>query len=129
MPVVLEVGRAEALPFEAGSFDTAVTSLTLCTVEDPLAAARELRRVLKPGGELRFLEHVRAPSRFVARLQDLVTPVWRRVFGNCHPNRDTLRVLQAAGLEVEQLATHLGGIVIEGTARAGRSPASHRGPS
>lgn len=124
VPVALEVGRAEALPFEAGRFDTAVTSLTLCTVEDPLASARELCRVLKPGGELRFLEHVRAPNRLVARLQDLITPVWRRVFGNCHPNRDTLCVLRAAGFEVEQLGTYFGGLVIEGTARAGHSPAS-----
>ncbi len=123
VPVALEEARAEALPFETGRFDTAVASLVLCTVEDPRAAAAELRRVLEPGGQLRFLEHVRAPGRRLARLQDLVTPLWRRMFGNCHPNRDTLHLLEAAGFEVEQLTRHLGGVVIEGTARVSRSPA------
>jgi ubiquinone/menaquinone biosynthesis C-methylase UbiE len=118
VPVVLEVGRAEGLPVETGRFDTAVASLVLCTVEDPSAAAREIHRALKPGGELRFLEHVRAPGRRLARLQDLVTPAWRRLFGNCHPNRDTLGVLTRAGFEVERLTRRLGGVVVEGTARA-----------
>ncbi len=117
-PVALEVARAEALPFEAGRFDTVVVSLVLCSVEDPAAAAREVRRVLKPGGELRVLEHVRAPGRCLARLQDLVTPLWRRVFGNCHPNRDTLRVLEAAGFDVSRFTRRLGGVVVEGAARA-----------
>ncbi len=104
-------------------------SLVLCTVEDPLAAAREVRRALRAGGELRFLEHVRAPGRRLAWLQDLVAPAWRRLFGNCHPNRDTLRVLTEAGFEVERLTRRLGGVVIEGTARlaADRHPGTGGG--
>ena len=118
VPVTLEVARAEALPFEAGRFDTVVVSLVLCSVEDPQIAARELRRILKPGGELRLLEHIRAPGRHLARVQDLVTPLWRRVFGNCHLNRDTVRVLEAAGFEITRVTRYLGGVVVEGTARA-----------
>lgn len=118
VPVALEVGRAEALPFEAGRFDTAVVSLVLCSVEDPAAAARELRRVLKPGGEIRVLEHVRAPGPRLARLQDLATPLWRRLFDNCHPNRDTSGVLAAAGFDVSRLTRRLAGLVIQGTALA-----------
>jgi ubiquinone/menaquinone biosynthesis C-methylase UbiE len=117
VPVTLEVARAESLPFPAGRFDTAVASLVLCTVDDPLAAARELRRTLAPGGELRFLEHVRAPGRRLAWFQDLVTPVWRRIFGNCRPNRDTLGILRQAGFEVEKVSTRLGGVLVEGAAR------------
>lgn len=118
VPAAFGAAHAEALPFEAGRFDTAVTSLVLCTVDDPLATARELRRALRPGGELRFLEHVRAPGRGLGRLQDAVTPLWRRAFGNCHPNRDTLRVLSEAGFEIEQVRRHLRGVVVAGTARA-----------
>jgi ubiquinone/menaquinone biosynthesis C-methylase UbiE len=118
VPVALEVGRAEALPVETGRFDTAVASLVFCTVDDPSAAAREIHRALKPDGELRFLEHVRSPGRRLARLQDLVTPAWRCFFGNCHPNRDTLGVLTQAGFAIERLTRRLGGVVVEGTARA-----------
>jgi ubiquinone/menaquinone biosynthesis C-methylase UbiE len=118
VPVTLEIGRAEALPVESGRFDAAVASLVFCTVEDPPAVAREIHRALKPGGELRFLEHVRSPGRRLARLQDLATPAWRRLFGNCHPNRDTLGVLTQAGFEIERLTRRLGGVVVEGTARA-----------
>ncbi len=118
VPVAFDTAPAEALPFEPGRFDTAVASLVLCTVDDPLATARELRRALRPGGQLRFLEHVRAPGRRLGRLQDLVTPLWRRAFGNCHPNRDTLGVLTEAGFDIEQVRRHLRGVVVAGTARA-----------
>lgn len=120
VPVTLEVGVAEALPFPAGRFDTVVTSLVFCVVDDPPAAAREVRRVLKPGGELRFLEHVRAPAHRLSRVQDWITPVWRQAFGNCHPNRDTLRTFAEAGFVIEELRRDLRGIVVQGTARVPR---------
>ena len=104
---VLEAG-AEALPFEDGSFDAAVSTLVLCTVPDQGTALAEIRRVLRPGGRLLFIEHVRGEdaggrrSR-VARLQDNVTPLWRRLFAGCHPNRDTVAAIERAGFRVESL--------------------------
>jgi ubiquinone/menaquinone biosynthesis C-methylase UbiE len=98
---------AEALPFPDASFDAAVSALVLCTVQDLEQALGELRRVLRPGGTLRFLEHVRSPSPGWARFQDAVTPLWSRLGGGCRPNRDTLAAIERAGFriaEIEQYA-------------------------
>jgi len=98
--VPLTQGRAEALPFRDGAFDTVLCGLVLCSVEDPMAALAEVRRVLRRGGEVRLLEHVRATTPRLARLQDLVQPAWTWCAGGCHPNRDTEGTLAAAGFEV-----------------------------
>ena len=95
-------GRAEQLPFADESFDAAVVSYVLCSVDDPVAAVAEIRRVLKTGGELRFWEHVRATDPRLARVQRLLGPMWRRVNGGCRLTRDTEATLAAAGLEVER---------------------------
>jgi ubiquinone/menaquinone biosynthesis C-methylase UbiE len=92
---------AEKLPFADASFDTVVSTLTLCTVRDPVAALAEVRRVLAPGGRLLFLEHVRADDERAARRQDRITPLWRRIGHGCHPNRDTLAAITAARFDVE----------------------------
>jgi SAM-dependent methyltransferase len=94
---------AEALPFAAGTFDVALVTLVLCTVADPAGALAELRRVLRPGGEIRFFEHVRAASRGWARFQDAATPAWSLVGAGCHPNRDTVRTIEAAGFRIVEL--------------------------
>jgi SAM-dependent methyltransferase len=91
---------AERLPFEAGSFDTAVATLVLCTVPDPVAAIAELERVLKPGGRLLFIEHVRAEDHSLAGWQDRLEGPWRFLADGCHCNRDTLSTLSASRLEV-----------------------------
>ncbi len=96
--VHLVQARGEVLPFPAGRFDLVVTTLVLCSVSDLHACLREVRRVLRPGGRLLFCEHVRASSSFWACVQDALTPVWKRVAGGCHPNRDTLQALERAGL-------------------------------
>jgi ubiquinone/menaquinone biosynthesis C-methylase UbiE len=94
-------GVAESLPFADGSFDTVVASLVLCSVGSPARAAAEMRRVLRPGGELRFLEHVRSNNRAWAGVQDVIAPVWSCFAGGCHPNRDTPATLRSAGFEME----------------------------
>jgi SAM-dependent methyltransferase len=93
------VARAEALPFRGGAFDTVVSGLVLCSVDDPDAALAEIRRVLRPGGTLRLLEHVRHAGVRGA-LQDLVQPAWTVVTGGCRPNRETEAAVARAGFEV-----------------------------
>ncbi len=79
--------------------------LVLCSVDDPDRAIAEARRVLKPGGALRFLEHVRAPTAGWARAQDAVTPLWRRIGAGCQPNRDTLATIERGGFHVAELVS------------------------
>jgi ubiquinone/menaquinone biosynthesis C-methylase UbiE len=96
---------AEHVPFEDESFDSVVATLVLCTVEEPGAAAREIARVLKPEGRFLCLEHVRAPDgERVVRWQDRLERPWGWVAAGCHPNRDTVAALQAAGLQTGSLA-------------------------
>ena len=93
--------RAEALPFRSEVFDTVVSGLVFCSVDDPAAGLAEVRRVISPGGTLRMLEHVRADRPWRARVQDLIQPAWTRVAGGCRPNRDTERTVRAAGFAIE----------------------------
>lgn len=96
--------RAENLPFEDASFDTVVSTLALCTVDDLAASLREVRRVLKPGGSLLFMEHVRGEEGSkLERWQDRLEPVWGFCAGGCHPNRDTLAAIRDAGFEVGEV--------------------------
>jgi SAM-dependent methyltransferase len=90
---------AESLPFAAGSFDTAVVTLVLCTVPDPTAALSEIGRVLAPGGQLLFLEHVRAREPGLASWQDRLERPWRFFADGCHCNRDTLGTIEASALQ------------------------------
>jgi ubiquinone/menaquinone biosynthesis C-methylase UbiE len=94
---------AEDLPFPDESFDVAVSTLVLCTVDDQPRALRELRRVLRPGGRLLFIEHVRSEDPKLARLQDRVQPLNVRVAHGCHCNRSTLENIRAAGFDVTQV--------------------------
>jgi ubiquinone/menaquinone biosynthesis C-methylase UbiE len=93
--------RAEALPFKDGAFDTVVSGLVLCSVANPAVAASEMLRVLAPGGAVRALEHVRSPLPWKARIQDWTQPAWTAISGGCHPNRETERTLEAAGLAID----------------------------
>ncbi len=94
---------AEHLPFEEGSFDTAVAMLVLCTIPDPAAALAEAARVLKPGGQLLFLEHVRAEDAGLARWQDRLEKPWRFLGDGCHCNRDTVAAISASSFELGEV--------------------------
>jgi len=94
-------GVAERLPVESECADTVVTTLVLCSVDDPRQVVREIRRVLKPGGTLILIEHTRAEDRWATRFQDLLTPVWRRIAGNCYLNRPTFETLRGAGFKIQ----------------------------
>lgn len=96
---------AEALPFPDAHFDAVVGTLVLCTVPRPDAALAEIRRVLKPGGRLVFMEHVRSPDPRTARWQDRLNRPWRALNVGCNCNRDTEASIRAAGLEIEALET------------------------
>jgi SAM-dependent methyltransferase len=91
---------AESLPFDDDSFDTAVVTLVLCTVPDPAAALREIGRVLKPGGQFLFLEHVRSIDPGLAKWQDRLEGPWRFLADGCHCNRDTVSAISAAGFQL-----------------------------
>ncbi|MCK2217654.1 class I SAM-dependent methyltransferase [Actinomadura sp. ATCC 31491] len=102
VPVRVVAGHAGELPAEDGGYDAVVLSMVLCSVPDQRAALAEVRRVLRPGGEVRFLEHVRSANPATGLLQDLLTPVWRLAAGGCRPNRNTERALRDSGLLVEE---------------------------
>lgn len=105
MPVELVRGSATAIPLNDNAVDTIVMTWTLCSIPDPAAALREMRRVLKPDGLLLFVEHGRAPEPGVVRWQQRLTPVWRRVAGGCHLDRKMDELMRAAGFDLPQLQT------------------------
>jgi len=109
---------AEQLPFEDASFDSAVSTMVFCSVRDPKKALAEIRRVLKPSGSFRFIEHVRPDGGLKARIFDAVTPVWGWFGAGCHPNRRTLESMQEARFEVAELkhVSHSGMPIIIGVA-------------
>lgn len=102
IPIRVVDGLADALGLATGSADAIVVSGVLCSVPDQRAALAEFRRVLRPGGELRFYEHVRARNRGFAQWQRGVDPVWSRAMGGCHTDRDTLAAITAAGFTLER---------------------------
>lgn len=92
-------GFGEAIPFPDESFDCAVCTFTLCSVDDPQKTLAELRRILRPGGRLLFAEHGRAPDASVRKWQDRIEPVWKRLAGGCHLTRPVTSSIEAAGFQ------------------------------
>ncbi|MBT3237144.1 MAG: class I SAM-dependent methyltransferase [Rhodospirillaceae bacterium] len=96
---------AEDIPFDDKSFDTVLTTWTMCSIGDVGAALKEMRRVLKPGGELLFIEHGRSPDPKVQAWQDRLDGLWGRCAGGCHLNRDIDGLVREAGFDLHQLET------------------------
>ncbi|HTM50969.1 MAG TPA: methyltransferase domain-containing protein [Bryobacteraceae bacterium] len=105
VPVRLIEGSAESIPLETATIDTVVTTWTLCSIPDAAAALAEMRRVLKPGGQLLFVEHGLAPEEKVRRWQSRLTPVWKRIAGGCHLDRAIPLLVREAGFLISDMET------------------------
>ena len=105
VPVLLVRASAEQLPFSEAAFDSLVMTWTLCSIPDPSAALNEMRRVLKPGGRLVFVEHGLSPEPRITRWQRRLTPYWKRIGGGCHLDRKMDDLMRAAGFRVDALET------------------------
>ena len=104
-PVTFITGSAEAIPIDEHSIDTVVTTWTLCSIPNVVGALREMRRVLRPGGQLLFVEHGLAPEDSVRKWQNRLTPVWKRIAGGCHLNRPIGDLIESAGFGIARLET------------------------
>ena len=107
VPIQVRTAAAESLPFDAAAFDHVVSSLVFCSVAEPPRALAEIDRVLKPGGTLHMVEHIRPDAGWLAAVFSAVTPAWSRIAHNCHLDRPTVELLRTAGWEVELLRTRL----------------------
>jgi len=94
----------EDISLDSNFADTVLATYTLCTIPDPIAALKEMRRVLKPGGKLVFLEHGQAPDAHIRKWQERIDPYWKKIAGGCHPGRPIPSLLNEAGWRVEHLA-------------------------
>ena len=109
----IRAGFGEDLPFDDASFDTVVSTFTLCSVSDHAKVLSELRRVLKPGGTMLYVEHGSAPDAGVSRWQRRIEPVWKHLTGNCHLTRKVSSAIAESGFAVSQI----GGRFVKGTPR------------
>lgn len=98
-------GSAEAIPLDTESVDTVVTTWTLCTIPQADKALQEMRRLLKPSGQLLFVEHGQAPEESVRKWQNRLTPVWKRIGGGCHLNRPIRNLVETAGFCISEIET------------------------
>ncbi|MEP3225000.1 MAG: class I SAM-dependent methyltransferase [Parasphingorhabdus sp.] len=99
-------GIGEAMPFEPDSFDTILTTFTLCSVQDGKQVLNEMRRVLKPGGKILFLEHGRAPDKGPEKWQQRIEPMWKHIAGGCHLHRPVSKLFTAEGFALQEEGGH-----------------------
>ena len=105
LPFSIIEGSAESIPLERASVDTVVTTWTLCTIPGVERALKEMQRVMKPGGQLLFVEHGLAPEATVRKWQNRLNPIWKRVGGGCHLNRPIRALIEAAGFHLTHIDT------------------------
>lgn len=112
VPIDMVQASAEELPFDSDRFDTVVATLVFCTIPNPEKAIEEIKRVCKPGGKILLFEHVKMENRFLAGLQDLLNPAWRKIADGCNLNRDTLGLLKKHHLSVLKVDNYYKGLFI-----------------
>lgn len=112
VPIRTYAAKAEALPFGDDVFDSVVATLVFCTIPEPEKALREIRRCAKNGAKLYFFEHVRMDQKPIGFLQDAMTPLWQKVAGGCHLNRDTLALIRKSGLNVLEVKPMYDGLFL-----------------
>lgn len=104
--------RAEDLPFKNDEFDSVVATLVFCTIPEPEQALKEIQRCAKKGAMLYFFEHVRMDQKPLGSIQDAMTPLWKKVAGGCHLNRDTLKLIRQSGMAVKEVKRMYGGLFL-----------------
>lgn len=112
IPIEIVQASAERLPFSDHSFDSVVATLVFCTIPNPEKAIQEIIRVCKPGGQILFFEHVKMNNRLLARLQDWLTPAWKKIADGCSLNRDTQGLIRAHQLSITRVENHYKGLFV-----------------
>lgn len=112
VPIEIVEGMAEKLPFYDEQFDTVVVTLVLCSVQDPAQVLSEIKRVLKPEGQILILEHVEMEKSFFSRIQKLITPLWKHICDGCHLNRNTEKTILESGFTIRSKTLHLSGFAV-----------------
>lgn len=110
--ISLKRADAQELPFADESFDTVTATLVFCTIPDPTKALDEAMRVLKPGGKLLLVEHIRGPDPVRGVTEDIIAPVWKLMAGGCHVNRNTIDMVRKAGFNISSVKSHFVGLEI-----------------
>jgi ubiquinone/menaquinone biosynthesis C-methylase UbiE len=110
--ISLSQASAEDLPFPDATFDAVVGTLVFCTIPDAPRALEQVRRVLKPGGSLRLVEHIKARNPLGRALMEAANPAWRWMTGGCNINRDTLEAVRRAGFRVTRVNKRMGGLLV-----------------
>ncbi|WP_404407084.1 class I SAM-dependent methyltransferase [Jeotgalibacillus malaysiensis] len=112
VPIQTYQAKAEQLPFPDQSFDAITGTLVFCTIPDPVKALGEIKRVSKTGATFHFFEHVKVDHQAAAKVQELLTPVWKAVCDGCHLNRPTIQLFEQAGFRVEKVKRYGGGVFV-----------------
>ncbi|PLR94474.1 class I SAM-dependent methyltransferase [Bacillus sp. T33-2] len=112
VPIHIHVRSAEKLNFDDQTFDTVVSTLVFCTIPDPVKALKEIKRVSKPQASILFFEHVKMEQPFLAKTQELLTPLWKKVCDGCHLNRNTLQTIKEAGFQVKTVKPYYKGLFL-----------------